>query len=109
MLEKTLLPRLNPTDPSGSLQNTLTNFANVWAMNEDGDGQEFFDEVGSKVGQHTDTWYIRHDSRVTSQTMISFDNNFYRIHMVRPVERNKLFMKLISEIRGSDLKLAARS
>ena len=108
-LEKALQPKTIPFELDISLKNTLTLLFETWAMNEDGDGQEIFDDVGSRIGQRTDVWYVRFDQRITSQTFIQHADNFYKIHNVRPVERNDLFLKIESEIRGDIFREAARS
>lgn len=108
-LEKALRPKTAPFEFDISLKNTLTLLFETWAMNEDGDGQEIFDDVGSRIGQRTDVWYVRYDERITSQTFIQHADNFYKIHNVRPIERNTLYLKIESEIRGNILREAARS
>lgn len=108
-LEKALQPKTSPFELDISLKNTLTLLVEAWAMNEDGDGQEIFDDVGSRIGQRTDIWYVRYDERITSQTFIQYRDDFYKIHKIRPLERNHLYLKIESEIRGDILREAARS
>lgn len=96
------------TDPIG-LENTFTTLATVWAMNEDAKGQEVFDSVGLRIGQHTDNWYIRYFEGITSQTWVQFEEDYYKILNVRDLQRNHLYLKLECEFRGSTLKDAARA
>ena len=109
LLERNLIPKTTPFNQNISIENEFTTLATVWAMNEDGGGQDVFSDVGIKIGQHTDNWYIRHLEGISSQTWVKFREDFYRILTVRDLERNRFYLKLECEFRGSSLKEATRA
>lgn len=109
LLTRNIDPNTQPLSQNISIENTFTLLAQVWAMNEDAEGQEVFDKVGIRVGQHTDNWYIRYVDGITSQTWVQFEEDFYNILNVRDLERNKFYLRLECEFRGDILKDATRA
>ena len=82
--------------------------ASPWAMIETPKGQTIFDEVGiEKIV--TDVFYIRYIDGLTKEDWIVYDGNRYDIQTVEDMDKNKLFQKLPSVVRGVDTLEATKA
>lgn len=85
----------------------FTTIAEVWALIKTTNGNEFFDGVSVLQNNNTD-FYIRFNTAIdiTKQLFVDYQNVKYRINTVENINKQNKVLKLRSQEKGDNTKLA---
>ncbi|UCF50257.1 MAG: phage head closure protein [Thermoplasmatales archaeon] len=79
---------------------SFTDISNVWASVQTTSGKDIFDGV-NQIGTATHLFYIRYKASLTSEAMVEWRSENYRILRLENLDENNEFMVLYCALRGN--------